>query len=382
MLFRFTNYQKHPYIRQADLLNHQLKLTVMQNNHFGKAALLTLLMVLVFFAGWEWYLRNNKVDIAYDDGKELWSDKRARVYQPKENATVFIGSSRIKYDLDIPTWRKLTGEDAVQLAMEGSSPLPALDDLAADEDFKGKLIIDVTEGLFFSLNPGNLRDPLNNVAYYAKRTPAEKVSFTFNRGLESQLVFLDRDNYSINAMLEKLRVPDRKGVFNFPIFPMEFGRTTFDRQAMMTEEFLMDTGLQNQVKDIWNFFRKMNTAPPASGRRLDSILNAVNVAVKKVRSRGGQVLFVRTPSSGPLWMGEQKAFARDKYWDQLLRVTAAPGIHFADYPAISHFQCPELSHLSPHDAILFTEHFVDILQKEKGWKFSNPTRKQNSQHQN
>ena len=340
----------------------------MQSKHFVKAALSMVLIVVAFFAGWELYLRSKGVEVAYDDGKELWADKRARVYQPSNEATVFIGSSRIKYDLDVATWRKLTGEDAVQLACEGASPLPVLDDLAADEKFKGKLVIDVTEGLFFSSWGGGPNDVPGFVEYSKKRTPSEKASFALNRGLESGLVFLDKGNYSLNAFLDKLQLKNRPGVFAMPLFPMEFGRINFDRQNLMTDNFLTDTNLSNQVKAIWNFFISINKTPPASGPLLDSFFTIVKTRVDKIRSRGGQVLFVRTPSSGPFWMGEQMGFPRQKYWEPLLRITTSPGIHFADYPPIAHFVCPELSHLSPKDAITFTTHFVSILE-EKGWKF-------------
>ena len=71
------------------------------------------------------------------------------VYESKDKATVFIGSSRIKFDLDIPTWESLTGNHAIQLANVGSSPRPVMEDLANDPNFKGRLVVDVTEGLFF-----------------------------------------------------------------------------------------------------------------------------------------------------------------------------------------------------------------------------------------
>ncbi|HVF80355.1 MAG TPA: hypothetical protein VM884_00390 [Flavisolibacter sp.] len=340
----------------------------MSSNHFAKAALFAVLIVIAFFAAWEIYLRSRGVQVAYDDGKELWSDKRAKVYQPSNEATVFIGSSRIKYDLDVATWRKLTGEDAVQLACEGTSPLPVLDDLAADEAFKGKLVIDVTEGLFFSDGGGGPNNVPAFIEYSKKRTPSEKASFVLNRGLESNLVFLDKDNYSLNALFDKLQLKNRPGVFAMPLFPMEFGRVNFDRQNLMTAEFLTDTNLQNRVTGIWQFLRSVNKMPPASGAKLDSFFTVVKARVDKIRSRGGQVVFVRTPSSGPFWGGEQKGFPREKYWNPLLRLTNAPGIHFTDYFPIAHFVCPEWSHLSPQDAITFTAHFVSLLE-EKGWKF-------------
>ena len=113
----------------------------------------------------------------------------------------------------------------------------------------------------------------------------------------------------------------------------------------------------------------MSKDPPASGAKLDSILDRVKVAVDKIKGRGGQVLFVRTPSSGPYYsMGESKAFPREKYWERILAVTNCAGIHFADYPAIANFVCPEFSHLSQTDAIVFTKNLINILQ-EKGWAF-------------
>src|SRR5436190_18045270 len=161
-------------------------------NHFVKAALLTVIIVAGLLISWEWRLRSQKIPIDYDDNPSLWADKRTKaVNLPADKATVFIGSSRIKYDLDQITWRKLTGEEPVQLAMEGNSPLPVLDDLAADKRFKGNLVVDVTEGLFFSADPGNLSDPKKNISFYKKETPSEKVSFQLDHALESKFVFLD-----------------------------------------------------------------------------------------------------------------------------------------------------------------------------------------------
>jgi hypothetical protein len=196
-----------------------------------------------------------------------------------------------------------------------------------------------------------------------------------NRILESKLVFLDKSHYSLNGLLAETRIPSRPGVFVEPIFPMEFDRVTFGRQDYMTPRFLADTNLQNQVKGIWNFFRSMNKERPADGAILDSILTTIKNDVDKIQARGGKVIFVRTPSSGPFWAGEQMGFPRDKYWERILSTTGCQGIHFTDYPATANFQCPELSHLSRQDAVIWTTNLVDILQKEKGWTFPNKSSK-------
>ena len=214
----------------------------MPEKPLAKAAILAVALTLLATACWEIYLRNHGVNISYDDGPPLWSDKRAMVYEPSDKTMVFVGSSRIKYDLDIKTWEKLTGLHAVQLAIEGSSPRPVLEDLANDPNFRGRLVVDVTEGSFFSNFPGRNRRPNENLKYYHDRTPAQQVSFHLNRVLESNLVLLDKENFSLNAQLDALEIPSREGVFMMPIFPMDFQRTTFDRVASLTYTWRRSSG--------------------------------------------------------------------------------------------------------------------------------------------
>lgn len=341
----------------------------MNTSSLVKAGILTAILVLTCVVSWELYLRGKGFETTFYDDPALWSHKRDMVYEPADKATVFIGSSRIKFDLDIPTWEAITGDHPIQLACVGSTPVPILEDLANDKDFKGKLVVDVTEGLFFSTSPGNARRPVENMKYFKERTPAQQASFHINRLLESRFVFLDKEWNSLNAQLDKLHIPDRPGIYNFTGFPSDFGRVNFNRQEYMTDKFSSDTVLQNKVKNIWRGFIKLSKEPPASGAKLDSMLNVIKMAVDKIKARGGQVVFVRTPSSGDFMMGENRFFPREKYWDRILSVTGCPGIHFADHPAIANFVCPEASHLSRSDAVVFTKNFIKILSEEKGWKF-------------
>jgi len=341
----------------------------MENKTLFKSAVLALVIIISAVAFCEIHLRNKGITVSYDDGPSLWSDQRAMVYEPADKTIVFIGSSRIKYDLDIATWENKTHIHAVQLAIEGSCPRPILEDLANDPNFKGRLIIDVTEGLFFSNAPPNVKMPIENVKYFHDRTPAQQLSFLLNRPLEDHLVFLDRDNFSLNAQLDAIELPSRLGVFMMPIFPLDFGRTTFERQAYMTKKFTSDSVQENQVKAIWHFFSEMSKkAPPMAASDLANIFESVKVAIDKIKARGGEVLFVRTPSSGVYLQGERMAFPREKYWNKLLGYTNCRGIHFEDFLALDHFVCPEFSHLSRPDAIVFTYNFIEILGKEKGWE--------------
>lgn len=340
----------------------------MRTNLFAKAGILMLVIVLIFVLFWEFSWRKKGYTADADDNAALWATVRAKAYMAADKATVFIGSSRIKFDLDLPTWRRLTGEEPVQLAIEGSSPFLLLQDLADDEKFRGKLVIDVTEPLYFSNAPFYAAKPKEYTDYFDKLTPSQWASFQVGRPLESNLVLLNKNYLSINGLLAQVNVPPRPNVFVFPYFPPEFSVTDFDRQSRMTEIFVKDTAISGIMRRNWTMlFEVAKRFPPPQPKDIDAVFDGTAAAVKKIVARGGKVLFVRTPSTDPMWTGEQKGFPRDKFWNRLLERSDANGVHFADYKETSSFICPEWSHLSASDAAVYTTHLVKQLQ-EKGWK--------------
>src|SRR4051812_25942305 len=140
----------------------------MPENNFIKAGLVTVIITLGCILCYELWLRQHGYSVSFDDDERLWANKRAEVYQPSGEAVVFIGSSRIKFDLDISTWQQETGTKAVQLAMVGSNPRPLLHNLAEDKNFKGRLIVDITEILFFNDAPPFQERPNKGINFYKK----------------------------------------------------------------------------------------------------------------------------------------------------------------------------------------------------------------------
>lgn len=329
----------------------------------SKAALLMLCIVITSLVSWEYMWRHKGYNRGYNDDEGLWRKNRLKVYAPQNEATVFIGSSRIKFDLDIPTWEKNTGEKAVQLALHGSNPRPALVDLGNDSNFKGKLVIDITEGLFFGTRPEIAMN--KRVKYLKDATPAQKTGDQINFALEHQFTFLDKDLFSLNAMLIDLRIPDRKGVRGDVIFPPRFTYVTFDRQEVITDTFAKDTAMQRWQTDIWTMFGALSDEPGPGGDTLQKIFDEVQTSVAKIIARGGKVIFVRTPSSGGYWAHEPIQFPREKYYDKLLSTTGCKGIHFKDYPDMANLICPEWSHLTKEDAILYTHALIKALQQQQ-----------------
>lgn len=342
----------------------------MQSTSLRKPALLAATLVVLAVGAWEIYNRYKGFETSYDDFGPLWAHKRKQVYGSPDKTTVFIGSSRIKFDLDIPLWEQMTGTKAVQLSCVGSTPLPILYDLAEDEKFNLRLVIDVTEVLFFSDAPPNMRRPTENLHYYKEETPAQKASFLVNRFLESNFVFLDKDRLSLNAKLDKLQIPNRPGVFQFPLFPDGFGRSKFSRQEYFTDAFLKDSSQINQTRGVWGFLAEMGKKqPPPTPGKIDTVFAMIKSSISKIKARGGQIFFVRTPSTGPFFMGENMAFPRERFFNRLLQETASPGFHFLDSPATKDLQCPEFSHLSMADASVFTRELVRVMSAQPGWEF-------------
>jgi hypothetical protein len=110
-----------------------------------------------------------------------------------------------------------------------------------------------------------------------------------------------------------------------PIFPIEFARTNFDRQTYMTDHFVADNAQVGMVKGIWAGLAKMPMPPPMNDAQILAFLQDIRKSTDKIKARGGQVIFVRTPSSGAFRQMELAGFARSRYWDKLLEVTGCPG---------------------------------------------------------
>ena len=342
----------------------------MEAPNLKKAGILVFILVTFFIIAWEFYWRSNGFSVSYNDDESFWCTKRKEVYKPADAATVFIGSSRIKYDLDIPTWETITGEKAIQLAMVGTSPRPLLEDMANDNKFNGKLIIDITEGVFFGRNKKRTeKSALDGIDYYKKWTPAQKFSSYINYFLESGFVFLDKDKFGLNQLLSEIGNPKRKGVFERPHFPKGFGLTSSERQSYMARSFLNDTSQQKLQQQNWMMTGGASDRTPGiNADTLEMVFKEVKKAIDKIRARGGNVLFIRTPSSGYYFETEKIVYPRKKYWDPMLTYTNTPGIYFEDYPEMKPLICPEWSHLAPKDGVVYTKALIDILQ-QKGWTF-------------
>jgi hypothetical protein len=342
----------------------------MKTSDHLKAGWLALTLVVLFLFCWEFYWRSQGFKISINDDESLWTSTRKGIYQASTGRPVIIGSSRAKFDIDLPTWTKSSGFEPVQLALVGTSPRPVLTNLGNDPKFNGTVLVDVTEGLFFTNDGSPMEgEAKKRLEYYPKWSYSQQISFYLNNFLESFLVFLDINRFTLSSLLKRLPIPSRPGVFVFPNFPLAMSETRYNRQEVFSDGFLADTSVQHGVQYVWSYLGMTNPNLPAvSGDTLTHIFADVKHSVDKIKARGGKVLFLRMPSSDPVLTTEQKVFPRKLYWDRLLQETGSTGIHFEDYPELAKYNCPDWSHLTPADAQTFTADLIKIIEIKTGWK--------------
>jgi hypothetical protein len=332
------------------------------NQPWGRILVGAFLLFAVLIGGWEWHWRAFGVIPATRNSDGLWAMQRRRIDNGEGNATVAIGASRMYFDLQLDVWEKLDGKRPIQLAFEGTTPVPFLENLAADKNFTGRLLIGVAPELFFS----GFAYRGAALKFYEKESPSQRIGQWLSMHLiEPYFAFYDAD-FALATVLKRQSWPARPGKSDH----MDVRKLSIsepDRNTHLWEKVETDPDYKALARKIWlqDFEPSDDDPPPEKLKQLaaDQIDRAVK-AVITLRERGVKVLFVRPPSTGPYLEFDNKLFPRAQTWDVLLAKSAAQGIHFEDYPELQGLELPEWSHLKHADAIRFTQALHTIITRD------------------
>jgi hypothetical protein len=316
-------------------------------------------VTLVLMTAWELEMRHLGLRAGdLDDGRADWAVERRKVDSGPRDSVVIIGDSRILLDTDLATWQRLTGRRPMQLALLGANAQPILHNLAGDEHFAGLLVIGTAEFSYFSEDstPGVLR-------YIKTESPSQRSGQEIHKFLSRYLAFLD-SNYTPFKLLERHNWPERKGVTSPYMDVWKISESEDDRQTYLWDRLERDDYLRKQAQTIWTEFF---SGPPVKADRVARIIASTKADVDRIRARGGEVVWVRPPSSGRLLEIERARYPRAKVWDKLLHDTGTFGMYFEDDPTVQQLSCPDLSHLSRASAITFTDVYVRALRERVAW---------------
>jgi hypothetical protein len=315
---------------------------------------IVFLAVALLTTAWEWTARTRlglrAGDI--DDSPQAWAEAR----RAADHAQVaIVGDSRILFDTDQARFEALTGVRPVQVAHVGTNARTLLEHFANDPNFHGLLIVGMADTMYFGMPVIGLAG--NAVHNYAKNDkPSQLTGLWLDRWLQNYLAFMDSD-YRLSRWVPRFDTGWRKG----PDSPYEdvwkINEVFRGRQYFMWDRIETDPYLQGHARHAWQGFKGPNI-PPALA---DRVIARSAEAVRRIRARGGDVIFVRPPSAPELRVNEQHRIPRKLGWDRLLSGANAKGIHADDLPQAQNLVLPEWSHLSRRCAAVFTDAYVRRL---------------------
>jgi hypothetical protein len=329
---------------------------------WGRIFLGAMVVFALLLGGWEAYWRSYGVRPSITNTYGLWAMQRRRIDAGEGNATVLLGASRVFFDIQLPVWERLAGRRPIQLAIEGTSPLPFLDDLADDPSFTGQVLVGVAPDLFFS----GYQYRAGVLAYVRKESPSQRVGQWLSMHFIEPYFAFDDPDFALKTVLARQPWPVRPGKRWFTAV-RKLAESESDRNTHLWSKVADDPQYRELARSIWreDFQPSPDDPPPAEARRVEQEqIDRMARAVAKLRTRGVEVLFVRMPSDGPFLAYENLLYPRARTWEALLAATRAPGIHFEDYPQLQGYYLPEWSHMPLAEGERFTAALHGIVMRE------------------
>ncbi|MDX1642853.1 MAG: hypothetical protein R3244_00700 [Thermoanaerobaculia bacterium] len=305
------------------------------------------LVALTVLAAWEGYWRRHGVGPSLSDIDASWSVARDWV---EPESIVLVGTSKIQSALDPELLgERLDEEAAIQLALINGSPLPILEHLARDEEFRGTVVVDVSPRIFFDRELRHERRSRAILeAYRAYRTsPGDRIDARLVMTVESSLV-LRRAEFSLRRVLETWTKPR-------PL-QIPFARVRFDRFRELDFSRL-DLAVRRSTQTAI-----LAAGEPATAQDVAALADRTRRAAAAIERRGGRVLLALLPVTGSAREAEERLFPRGDYWQELVEKSGLEAVHFADYPELGAFECPDGVHLEADQARRFTEAFATHLE--------------------
>lgn len=330
----------------------------------GRAGWLALGLALVLLSGFESWVRFGQgVTPSFRNSDGLWAEQRRRIDRGEGDGWVIVGSSRALFDLQLDVWERLDGRRPIQLALEGTSPVAVLEDLAEDPDFTGRLIVGVAPGLFFS----GFEYRRSAIDRYREETPSQWFGQKASLLVEPWLAFYDFD-YALPTILRRQPLSGREGV-EFEMEVRKLMNMERDRNARLWSRLETDPAYRELARRIWADGWKPLAELPAERR--ERILQARErqlersvAAVEKLHARGVEVVFAQFPYEGHYAVAEPDIAPRELTWDPLIERSGAIGLHFQDHPEMQGYHLPEWSHMTAEEADRFTAAFHPLVQRE------------------
>jgi hypothetical protein len=147
--------------------------------------------------------------------------------------------------VQLNVWERVSGRRPIQLAVDGTSPLFILEELADDPLFTGRVLIGIAPDIFFS--GFEYRAGLGR--YFRKESPSQRVGKILSMHLlEPWLAFYDPD-FALFTVLRRQPLPEREGLNGHSVRKLSI--TEADRNNYLWTKLETDNGYRALVRSIW-----------------------------------------------------------------------------------------------------------------------------------
>jgi hypothetical protein len=278
----------------------------------------------------------------------IWWSLSRRQVDDDPRVVGFVGTSRMQLAYDDAAFAqaapKLRG---VQLAINGVTSHGVLEDLAADEHFRGVAVVDFDEWDIAFGDVNAQAKPYVERSHALWRAPGALANRLLSSYAQERLAVLAVGGRPLLTGLVNRRWP-----------PPTWVASDRDRVSHADWSLAVPGILEARAKKrLANF----NVAPPAPDDWVARAL-AIEAAVQRIRARGGDVVIVRLPIGGKLAELFEQHYPRAQYWDAFARQSSAHVIHFRDVPALAALNCPDEMHLDQVDEPAFTRGILEAMR--------------------
>jgi hypothetical protein len=309
-------------------------------------------LVVILLVGWESALRALGYRPTVIDDKALWAVQRDRVYTDHgEKALALLGDCRMQMD-SVPQVlaRRFPGHRVVQLAVEQTSPVATLRDLAADKRFDGVVVCALNARLLCE-DLWDAQQPY--VDYYHRKY---SLNVKLNRLVSTVL------QRSLSLFHPSLKLDDLIAhVLETGHLPSLYYVETHADRSLLADFSMVDTAAYQRYMLARDHGLCDNRQLPGPEEWLQRAMQ-LNEWVRAIQARGGDVVFMQFPTSGEHLEYDEFVFPKKEYWDAFAAKTPALCLHFKDVPELAAFTCPDWSHLDRRDAPRFTRQLANVLE--------------------
>ena len=263
----------------------------------------------------------------------LWCHHRQRLEGGGPDQVVVLGGSRLQLGFNLRVFREeLPHLEPVQLALAGTCPAAALEDLAEDESFRGTVLCSGNARMF---QPTHLHDQAPLVEHYRKSWgPGEDLGLLLAAPFQLNLALL-QPHLSAPIVIPTLLRGERPGV--------NYVTTQFDRQRIADYSKVdLERVIEGRMRTLRAEFKRTT---PTSPEQWKKITGRVASHAQRIEERGGRVVFLHLPTRGRYAQIEAEVHPSREFWEVFKRDVGALTLHSSEMPGNESLILSDESHL-------------------------------------